>query len=128
LSLLRLGEILGKEEWKEIAEESIRLFSAKLTAQPYAMPQMLAALDFAISKPMQIVLSGPFDGQETREMIEVINGTYNPGRIVIYNSGGKLLEKWSMYTSDKPAAFVCENYSCRLPVHSANELKELLHN
>jgi len=127
LNLLRLSQILAKEEWFDIAYKSIRLFSAKISSQPYAMPQMLSALDFATNKPKQIVISGKHDSHEVHEMLLEIHKRFIPNKVLILTEGDtELLKPWQIYKSDVPTAYVCENYACKLPVRTREELGKLL--
>src|SRR5438552_12287875 len=50
LSLLRLGAITERKEFKEAAEKSLRLFSERLQNFPQAVPYMLQALDFDLEE------------------------------------------------------------------------------
>lgn len=130
LSLLRLSQITHNDKWFEMANDSILLFSKKLEEQPYAMPQMLSALDFALNNPKQIVMSGDLKKEETYHLINEINNHFIPNKVLIHIGSSNIpdiLNTWAMYKSDKPTVYVCENYTCQLPVASVEELKILLH-
>ncbi len=112
-----------------MANDSILLFSKKLEEQPYAMPQMLSALDFALNNPKQIVISGDLEKEETKFLISEINNHFIPNKVLIHIDGNNIsevLNSWAMYKSDKPTVYVCENYTCQLPVTTVDELKKLL--
>ena len=129
MNLLRLSSITNYKEWYDAAYNSILLYSAKIEAQPYAMPQMLVALDFAINKPKQIVINGDKKSEEVHYMLKEVFSRFIPGKILINvneQTDSELLKPWSMYKSAKPTAYVCENYACHLPVTTADELGKLL--
>jgi len=131
LNLLRLSQLTDNKDWFERAYNSILLFSGKLTKQPYAMPQMLCALDFALNKPKQIIISGEKDTFSIKEMLHEVNKRYIPGKILIF-ANSKIESKVIPFLpaivtkSDKTTAYVCENYTCQLPVRGAGELGKLL--
>lgn len=129
MNLLRLSQITHNNKWFEMANDSISLFSGKLEEQPYAMPQMLSALDFALNNPKQIVISGDLNKDETKHLIREINNHFMPNKVLIHideNNIPGVLSSWGMYKSEKPAVYVCENYTCQLPVSTIEELKKLL--
>jgi uncharacterized protein YyaL (SSP411 family) len=129
LNLLRLSEITDNKSWHEKAYNSILLFSKKIEAQPYAMPQMLVALDFALNKPKQIVISGDKKSNEAQNLMREVYSRFIPCKVLIHideESTSEILKPWFIYKSAKPTAYVCENYTCRLPVNNVNDLAKLL--
>ncbi len=131
LNLLRLSQLTDNKQWYDKAYNSIMLFSKKLSAQPYAMPQMLCALDFALHKPMQIIISGEKNAFEVREMLAEVHKRYIPGKILIFanvkSSSGLMPFLANIVSdSDKATAYICENYACKLPVSNITEFSRLL--
>ena len=131
LNLLRLSQFTDNKDWFDNAYNSIVLFSGKLTKQPYAMPQMLCALEFALHKPKQIIISGERNSFAVKEMLHEVHKRYLPGKILIYadpKSESKVIPFLSSIVtkSDRATAYVCENYACQLPVSDAGELSKLL--
>jgi uncharacterized protein len=99
------------------------------------MPQLLVALDFSLTKPKQIIIAGQPGAVETRELIEEVRRHYLPDPIVLLADGGagqkflagKLEEVKAMQPiAGKAAAYVCENFTCKAPVTSPEELRKLL--
>ena len=58
-------------------------FAPRLTAAPVALPQMLAACEFRLGEPRQIVLVGDREGPDTRALLRVLNSRFVPHRIVL---------------------------------------------
>jgi hypothetical protein len=80
---------------------------------------MLAALSFAIGKPMEIVLAGPPDAA----MVAAIRRRFLPNAVVQRASESPV----PMPAIDgKPTAYVCSNFACNLPVTEVGLLDELL--
>jgi uncharacterized protein YyaL (SSP411 family) len=135
LNLLRLAQIRDSNELRARGEKTIAAFGASLDHFPSAMPQLLVALDFSLTKPKQIIIAGQAGAPETRELIEEVHRHYLPDTIVLLADGGegqkflagKLEEMKEMKpVDDKAAAYVCENFTCKAPVTTREELRKLL--
>jgi len=135
LNLLRLAQMRDAKELRERARQTIAAFAASLNHFPSAMPLMLVALDFSLTKPKQIIIAGKPGATDTRELLQETRRHYLPNTIVLLADGGegqkflagKLEEMKEMKPLDgKAAAYVCENFTCKAPVTSAEELRKLL--
>jgi uncharacterized protein YyaL (SSP411 family) len=135
LNLLRLSQVRDDPQPTERARKTIDAFAATLSHFPSAMPQMLVALDFSLSKPRQIVIAGKKDAPETKALLREVHRHFLPKTILLLADGSEgqkyLGEKneaiRTMSTVDgKPAAYVCENFTCKAPVTDAKELANLL--
>jgi uncharacterized protein YyaL (SSP411 family) len=135
LNLLRLAQIRGEKQWQERAEKTISAFHTTLSRFPSAMPQMLAALDFSSSKPRQIVIAGKKDAPETKALLAEVHRHFLPKTIILLADnadgqnylGEKIEAVRAMSMVDgKPAAYVCENFTCKAPVTDSKALSELL--
>jgi uncharacterized protein YyaL (SSP411 family) len=102
---------------------------------PSALPQMLVALDSSLTKPKQVIIAGKPDATDTRELLQETRRHYLPKTVVLLADGGegqkflagKLEEIKEMKPVDgKAAAYVCENFACKAPVTSTEELRKLL--
>jgi uncharacterized protein YyaL (SSP411 family) len=135
LNLLRLAQIRNDASSYERAEKTIRAFAPQISHFASAMPQMLVALDLTLSKPRQIVVAGKRDAPETRALLAEIHSHFVPNKILILADGGEgqkyLEEKLESLRSmkpveAKPAAYVCENFTCQAPVTDPKTLSLLL--
>jgi uncharacterized protein YyaL (SSP411 family) len=135
LNLLRLAQFRDEKRWRERAEKTIGAFSPQISHFASAMPQMLVALDFSLSKPRQIVIAGDREARETRALLTEVQRRFLPNKIVLLaddGDGRKYLEEnlealRAMKPLDgKSAAYVCENFSCRAPVNDPAALRKLL--
>jgi uncharacterized protein YyaL (SSP411 family) len=135
LNLLRLSQFRDDNEIAERARETIDAFGPTLSHFPSAMPQMLVALDYSLSKPRQIVIAGKKDAPETKALLTAVRRHFLPKTTLLLADGSEgqkyLAEKneairaMSM-VDGKAAAYVCENFTCKAPVIDANGLHELL--
>src|SRR5437667_3213626 len=69
LNLLRLSQFRDDQKMAERARKTIDAFATTLSHFPSAMPQMLVALDYSLSKPRQIVIAGKKDAPETKALL-----------------------------------------------------------
>ena len=135
LNLLRLPQLRGDQKMTGRARKTIDAFAATLSHFPSAMPQMLVALDYSLSKPRQIVIAGKKDAPETKALLKEVHRYFLPKTVLLLADGDEgqkyLGEKneaiRAMSPIDgKPAAYVCQNFTCKAPVTDAKQLAELL--
>src|SRR3954469_2895060 len=135
LNLLRLAQIRNDSGLYERAEKTIDAFAPQIGHFPSAMPQMLVALDLSLSTPRQVVIAGAGDSADTRALIAEAHRHFVPNKVLLLADGGDgqryLEEKLEALRGmksigGKPAAYVCENFTCKAPVTEAEELGKLL--
>ena len=135
LNLLRLAQFRDDREMEDRAKKTIYAFTPTLSHFASAMPQMLVALDYSLSKPRQIVIAGKKDAPDTKALLKEVHRHFLPKTIVLLADGAEgqkyLAEKneaiRAMSLVDgKPATYVCENFTCKAPVTEPQALAELL--
>jgi uncharacterized protein len=135
LNLLRLSQFRDDKQLDERARKTIDAFGNTLSHFPSAMPRMLVALDHSLSKPRQIVIAGKKDAPETQALLKEVHRHFQPKTILLLADGSEgqkyLGEKNEAISAmslvdGKPAAYVCENFTCKAPVTDVKALAELL--
>src|SRR5207248_481475 len=137
LNLLRLSQFRDDPAaaGAERARKAIDAFTTTLSHFPSSMPLMLVALGYSLSKPRQIVIAGKKDAPETKALVQEVPRHFLPNTVLFLADGAKgqqyLGEKneaiRAMSPIDgKPAAYVCENFTCKAPVTDPKALAELL--
>lgn len=135
LTLLRLAHLTDNKEWRVAAEKAIDASSVRLRQYPTAHAQMLAALDWRLSTPMEIIIAGNPDAEDTKLLLREIHAHFVPNRILLLADGGEGQKNLAQYLpfiermttrEGKATAYVCENYTCRLPSSDPSVLKQLL--
>ena len=135
LNLQRLSQVRDDPQLTERARKTIDAFATTLSHFPSAMPQMLVALDYSLSKPRQIVIAGKKDAPETKALLKEVHRHFLPKTILLLADGSDgqkyLGEKneaiRTMSTVEgKSAAYVCENFTCKAPVTDSSKLAELV--
>ena len=127
MALLKLWAITGRKEFVDAAEKSLRLFAQRLQQQPQAVPLMLGALDFGLTPPQRIVLSGGPDLPETRVLLRAAHGVYQPHKVVLGTAGA--VEPFARTLEPKgtaATAYVCVGTTCLPPINAPEKLRESL--
>ena len=130
--LLRLHHYTGKEDYLKRAERILRAYYNAMENQPFGFAHMLAALDFYLQKPKEVVLVGDKKDPETAELLTKIHSLYLPNMTLQLASPEDSLEKISPLLAGKkqfdgkPTVYVCHNFTCSRPVVEWDELKLLL--
>ena len=127
--LLRLGVITGDDDYSAKGATPLRALQQLLGRAPGATGHWLGALDFYVSLPREIVIVGPPEAPGTAALLGEVGGRYLPNRVVVGMadpadpplSGSPLLEQRVMQDG-RPTAYVCEHYTCQLPVTDAGAL------
>ncbi len=96
---------------------------------PAGTGHWIAALDFYVSSPKEVVIIGPRDDQATAALLQTVYGGFRPNKVLVgaddadsaQSYGLPLLEARGMIDG-KPTAYVCQNYACQLPVTTPEEL------
>ena len=138
--LLRLAIITGKEEYQAKAAQPLRAIHQLMARAPGGTGQWLAALDFYLSLPKEIVIAGPRTDSRTQALLEAVFQRYLPNRVVmgapngVQNLGAAeqsfitalpLLEQRGL-VERQPTAYVCQHYVCQLPVTDPEDLARQL--
>jgi hypothetical protein len=131
-NLLRLAQMTDRKDFRDASDRLLRAFAPRIGAQPVAVPQMLAAYEFNLSKPKQIVLVGR---EGLPAMLHELNSRFLPHKIVLLVNGEQSRKALSAYLpvietmteeGGKATAYVCENYACQLPTADPRKFAELL--
>jgi uncharacterized protein len=147
LNLLRLAQFRDDKKLDERARKTIDAFAPTLSNFASAMPQMLVALEYSLAKPRQIVIAGKIDSLKdgfavannnaTKTLLAELHRHFLPNKILMLADGAEgqkfFAEKneaiGAMTPIDgKPAAYVCENFTCKAPVTDPKALGNLLSN
>jgi len=122
-SLLRLWKLTGNERWSRHAVAILESVSDLLPRHPAAFPQLLCGLDFYLGKTKEIAIIGDPSEKNTKELLHSIYGIYLPNKVVACGKdGGTFLLEDKAQIDGMSTAYVCENFTCELPVTSAEDL------
>jgi uncharacterized protein YyaL (SSP411 family) len=133
LNLFRLSQMTGGPGIAERIKRTIAAFGQQLGNVPSAMPQMLCAVDATSAKPRQIVFAGT--AEQVRPLARELHRRFIPNKIVLLAAGGEsqawLAQRLEFFQNVGPvegqaAAYVCEDFVCKLPTTDPAKLGELL--
>ena len=124
--LLKLAVITGNENYRIKAVTPLRTLKDLMSRAPTGTGHWLAALDFYVSSPKEVVIIGPHNDPATEALLKTVNGNFHPNKVLVgAEAPGEydlpLLESRGMIDG-KPTAYVCQNYTCQVPVTTPEEL------
>jgi len=132
LNLVRLSDLTGDSSYREAAERTLKAFAGELERQPSAHAVMLQGLDSILNGTREIVISAP-TSKAAGEMKAEVYKTYMPNKAVLAvtpETYEKLSRVSSLLEGREPRAharaFVCQNFACKLPAESLEELRSQL--
>ena len=124
MNLIRLWQFTDRAPLRARADAVFTALAPRLSRSGLAMPQLLAALDWARSKPRQIVVAGSPSGTDTQALLRLVHERFIPKKIVLLADGGAgqtqlatvvpFVENMTAIRG-RATIYVCENYVCRLP-------------
>jgi uncharacterized protein len=131
MNLLRLGQMTDRQDFRDSAERLLGAFAPYLAQVAVALPYMLAACEFRLAGPRQIILAG----DDVAPLVRALYRRFVPAKIVLGATtpeARQTLARWIPAIADmrevdnRAAAYVCRNYTCQLPVTGVDEFLQLL--
>ena len=136
LALLRLYRISLKKDFQRAYNDSLGNISSRLVEFPTAFPQLLIAIDTALTPAKEIVIvSKNYMDPGAGEAAAIIYRYFLPSRIVLFRateSADNLIsiapwtKEYNSLIAGKTTIYVCENNVCNLPVTDLRELGKIL--
>jgi uncharacterized protein YyaL (SSP411 family) len=115
LGLLRLAALSGEARYAEWARGVLALFGEPAVTHPDSFAHFLRALDFEHAATREVALVGA----DLRELEGVVRKAFRPNVVVAAGPAGAseppLLDARTEIGGE-PAAYVCEGFTCNLPV------------
>jgi len=129
-ALLRLAVYLDKEEYRRAAGRILLMLTDAMVRQPTGFGRLLGVLDAYLSPSQEIAIVGDPAGAATQALLAEVRRRYLPHTVLALKRPGEesllpLLEGRTL-VDGQPAAYVCENYTCRLPVTTAAALATVI--
>lgn len=131
-NLLRLAALTGTKDLQNRAKEIFLAFRTLLEESPLEHAQMLCALEFYLSTPMQVVLAAE-KIEDARPFATEINRHFLPNKVSACAQPDELelpallpLIKDKVPIQGHPTVYICENYTCKRPITELEELRRVL--
>ena len=134
-NLIRLSWFFDNQDWRRMAEQTIKTFQEQMSRSPDSMPQLLVALDALASSPRQVVIAGQPGAADTHALLREVNQRFQPNTILILADGGSgqefFRQKIELFKGihpidNKATAYVCQNFVCKLPTNDLAVVSRLL--
>jgi uncharacterized protein len=123
-AFLRLSKLTGEDQWTRYSTSILQRTANLILQHPSAFPNMLCALDFFLSKPKEIAIIGDDGDLDTQALLDKVFRAYCPNKVVACGKDGSLfLLKDKPQVKGMATAYVCQNFTCGLPITSANVLR-----
>ena len=127
---LRLARLTDQSEYVERAETVFRFMRHPMVTQPSGFGHLLCALDFYLRPSREVVITGPHLDSHTQALRQVVYARYLPDTVVTgfdpaqsqAEDGELPIHEGRELVNGQPAAYVCRNYTCRLPVTNPEAL------
>ncbi len=136
LNLLRLGRMTGNTAWEERADRLFQTFFHLVSDYPSAYTHFLHAVDFALGPCREIIIAGDLRQETTQQMVEAVHTAFLPNRVLLQWAPGEetgrlaalapFVRDLQTAATGQTAVYLCENFACRNPMSSIDELKEAL--
>ncbi|HEU4707593.1 MAG TPA: thioredoxin domain-containing protein [Solirubrobacterales bacterium] len=125
MAMLRLAALTGERRYAEAAEGVFALFAQPAVQHPDAFAHLLRALDFHLTPTQEVALVG--DGLD--DLAAVVREQPRPHLVLSGGPEGSdqpplLVGRTTI--DGQPTAYVCENFTCRLPTTDPDDLREQL--
>jgi len=128
--LLRLAALTGERAYAERAESVFRLLGHVAESHPQAVAHLLRAVDFNTSPVKEVALVAPAgDAAGLEELAATVRAQPHPHLVLAGGvEGTERPELMAGRTAveGRAAAYVCENFACRMPVTEPEELAAAL--
>jgi uncharacterized protein YyaL (SSP411 family) len=130
-SLWKLAELLGRDDFKQTAQQIFEAYQLRIKSSPTVMPKMLAAKVLSEQPAQRIVLVGEDDDAGLQELLHEVNSHFLPGAAIILLSATNR-DFWNErlpWTEEmhlqggKAAVYICRNFACQTPVTTVEEMK-----
>jgi uncharacterized protein YyaL (SSP411 family) len=116
--LLRLARFTGEARYEDAALSLIKLLHTVAPEHPLAFGHLLRAIDFHLGPVREVALAG----DDVSSLARVVRGGYFPHVVLAGGEGDIPLLRDRAAVDGRAAAYVCERFTCQLPVLSAEAL------
>jgi uncharacterized protein YyaL (SSP411 family) len=123
--ILRLAELTGEGRLRSVAERAIGQMDALAARHARAFPVWLAALDFSVAAVTQVAIVGDPRAADTHALVDVARQGFQPYRVLASGDPGASvvdLLHGRFARDGRATAFVCHDFTCRLPVTTPDDL------
>jgi len=130
--LLRLYAYTGNPTYQEVAIGAVKLLTNALGQYPHGFGEALNAVDMLVRGVDEIAIIGDHKSDQTKSLIAEIHAKYRPNSVIalspvaVGDDAVIPLLRGRGLKGDMPTVYVCRDFTCKLPVNTADELRGML--
>ncbi|MBZ0276176.1 MAG: thioredoxin domain-containing protein [Anaerolineae bacterium] len=130
--LLRLAAYTGEGRYEQAARGALSLLTEALRQYPQAFGEALSAADMLVNGLDEVAIVGTADHPQTADLLQAVRADYRPNTIValaehdVSDQATIPLLSHRTLRDGQPTVYVCRSFACANPVHTADEMRELL--
>jgi uncharacterized protein YyaL (SSP411 family) len=118
--LLRLALLTGRPDDDRRARSTLRAAAPALDRHPIQFGRMLAAADWALSEPIDVVIAGDPDDPRALRLRHAAAAPFLPDLVIAPLAPGAGIADWPLFAGkvardEIPTAYVCRGYACDEP-------------
>lgn len=117
--LLRLGRLLGRDDFVAAGDQVLRKFRGLMESHPSAAGQMLIAYDFWLGPIQDAIIVGDAHSSEFWKVVKAARTPFAPRRLMAgrHTEAETIVPMLAERTSPTAATlYLCENMTCRAPM------------
>jgi len=123
-NLQRLGILLGKEDWKELAQEMLLALQTSVERYPSSFARWAQGMLAEVQGWQEVAIVG----NDAKALAKALNAKYLPNKVVMASvtptSDYPLLD--GKAADEATLIYVCKDYACQRPVKSLEEAMEMM--
>ena len=129
--LLRAGMLLGEASWVDRARATLARLAPTAAKAPLAFGRLLSALDFHLSRTVELAVIGKPGDEHTKRFLEVVRARFIPNRLIAVApslADGQVIPLLAdrRELDGKATAYLCEGSVCQAPTSDPAELARQL--
>ncbi len=125
-ALLRLAALMGDVRYRARADEILQPLAAVVARSPLAVSCLAVAMDRALAPSREVAIVGPPGDASTQALLRVAQSRWLLDGVLAWGGGDVALLAGRTEVGGRPAAYVCENFACKMPVTDPDSLAAAL--
>ncbi len=137
-SLLRLSRLTGRDDFRSLADAVLKMYGPHFDKSPDQFANMLCALDFALSPPIEIVLAADPVKDNYQDLFFAAHSCYLPNAVFLcadlaesrqsasnmqlYLESLQGLLSGKTLLNSKDTLYICESYACQQPLCKSSQV------
>lgn len=113
--LIRLASYRDKSEYHIMAEQLICTFYEEAIENPFSFSSLLSGVYLYLNGVVEITIAGKKGSTDIKDLISKLRASYIPDMVINLRD-----------EDEKPAVYICRNFTCSEPLSEWEDIKRLL--